>query len=198
MKTKLSVVLIIFFLGQLSAFPQDKKESEPEPLKPALIIIDIQNQHLNWVPEEEKGVALYFINAYISLFRKYELPVIRVYHTDPESGPSPDSEAFQFPDMIKITEDDPMIIKNYPNAFKKTDLEKILRENNCNLLMLCGLSATVCVISTYFGAKDLDFNAFMLKNAIMSHDPTYTDNIEVIFDALSYDAASVILEQAGK
>jgi nicotinamidase-related amidase len=198
MKTKLSVILIIFFLGQLSAFPQEKKESEPEPLKPALVIIDIQNQHLNWVPEEEKGVALYFINAYISLFRKHELPVIRVYHTDPESGPSPDSDAFQFPDMIKITEDDPMIIKNYPNAFKKTDLEKILRENNCNLLMLCGLSATACVISTYFGAKDLDFKTFMLKNAIMSHNPEYTDDIEIIFDAISYDAASVILEQAGK
>ena len=198
MKTRLFVITLIFILGPLSVFSQDKKDSDPELLKPALVIIDIQNQYLNWVPDEEKGVALYFINAYIELFRKYELPVIRVYHTDPEAGPSPDSDAFQFPDMIQVTQDDPMVIKNYANAFKKTDLEKILHEKNCNLLMLCGLSSVGCVISTYFAAKDLDFKAFMLKNAIMSHNPSYTDDIEIIFDALGYDAASVIIEQSGK
>ena len=141
---------------------------------------------------------MYMINEYISMFREQELPVIRVYHTDPEAGPSPDSEEFQYPDYINIDSIDPIIIKNYPNAFKKTDLEKIVREQNCNLLMLCGLSSVGCVISTYFGAKDLDFKVFMLKDAIMCHNSTYTDYIEEIFDALGYEAASVIIEQAGE
>lgn len=198
MKIKLYVILVILISGHLSAFPQEKKDSESEPLKPALVIIDIQNKYLTWVPEQEKNIALYFINAYISLFRKHELPVVRVYHTDPEGGPAPDSEEFQYPDMIQISSDDPMVIKNYANSFKKTDLEKILNEKECNLLFLCGLSSVGCVISTYFGAKDLDFKAFMLKDAIMSHNSEYTSDVEIIFDALSYDAASIILEQAGK
>lgn len=198
MKIKLYVILVILISGHLSAFPQEKKDSESEPLKPALVIIDIQNKYLTWVPEQEKNIALYFINTYISLFRKHELPVVRVYHTDPEGGPAPDSEEFQYPDMIQISSDDPMVIKNYANSFKKTDLEKILNEKECNLLFLCGLSSVGCVISTYFGAKDLDFKAFMLKDAIMSHNSEYTSDVEIIFDALSYDAASIILEQAGK
>jgi nicotinamidase-related amidase len=198
MKIKLSVILVILILGQLSAFPQEKKDSESEPLKPALIIIDIQKKFISWAQEEEKNIALYMINEYISLFREKNFPVIRVYHHNTESGPHPDSEEFQYPDNVKIEPDDPMIIKNYQNSFKKTDLEKILNEKECNLVFLCGLSSVACVISTYFGAKDLDFKAFMLKDAMMSHKPEYTDYIETIFDAISYEAVSIILEQAAK
>jgi len=126
------------------------------------------------------------------------MPVIRVYHTDPEYGPSPESEEFQYPDDIKIKPDDPMVIKNYASSFKKTELDKILKENNCNTLFLCGLSAVGCVISTHFAAKDLDYKVFMLKDAIMSHNSTYTDNIETMFGAVDYEAVSFMLEQAGK
>jgi nicotinamidase-related amidase len=185
-------------VNQITLLSQDKKPDDVEPAKPALVIIDIQNEYLSWIPEQDKGIAMYYINAYISLFRSKNLPVIRVYHTDPEYGPSPESEEFQYPDDIQIKPDDPMIIKNYASSFKKTELDKILRENNCNTLFLCGLSAVGCVISTHFAAKDLDYKVFMLKDAIMSHNSTYTDNIETMFGAVDYEAVSYMLEQAGK
>jgi len=193
-------ILVLFFLiyNQITILSQDKKPEDVEPAKPALVIIDIQNQYLTWITEQDKGIAMYYINAYISLFRSKDLPVIRVYHTDPEYGPSPESEEFQYPDDIKIKPDDPMVIKNYASSFKKTELDKVLKENSCNTLFLCGLSAVGCVISTHFAAKDLDYKVFMLKDAIMSHNSTYTDNVETMFGAVDYEAVSFMLEQAGK
>jgi nicotinamidase-related amidase len=198
MKQLTLMVLMFLIINQITLLSQDEKPDDVEPAKPALVIIDTQNEYLTWIPEQDKGIAMYYINAYISLFRSKNLPVIRVYHTDPEYGPSPESEKFQYPDNIQIKPDDPMIIKNYASSFKKTELDKILRENNCNTLFLCGLSAVGCVISTHFAAKDLDYKVFMLKDAIMSHNSTYTDNIEIMFGAVDYEAVSYMLEQTGK
>ena len=198
MKRNVMAIMFALILGQFLVFSQDKGSKKSEPVKPALIIIDTQNQFLPMIPEGEKNIALRFINGYISVFRKQNLPIIRVYHTDPEWGPHPDSSGFQYLAAIQVKPDDPQIIKNYPSSFKKTSLEKILREKQCNTLFLCGLSSVGCVIATYFAAKDLDFKTFMLKDAIMSHNANYTDSIEEIFGALSYDTVSFILDQVGK
>ena len=55
-----------------------------------------------------------------------------------------------------------------------------------------------CVLATYMGANDLDFKAFLIKDAMMSHNADFTDNIEDIFGALSYDAVTVMLDNAEK
>ena len=76
------------------------------------------------------------------------------------------------------------------------DVMKILKEKNCNTLFLCGLSSVGCVLATYFGAADLDYKAFMLKNSLMSHDSDYTRSIEDIFGAINYQVVKVLLENA--
>jgi nicotinamidase-related amidase len=169
-----------------------------QKMKPALLVIDIQNAYLPYMSEEDKGIGMYMINAAIELFRENGFPIIRVYHTDPKEGPPPGTEAFEFPETIKIKPDDPKIIKNYPSAFKKTDLEKFLRENEYNTLFLCGLSAVGCVMATYWGANDLDFHAFMIKDALISHNSTYTDFVEDICETVTYTALKLILENAEK
>jgi len=138
------------------------------------------------------------INAAIELFRENGFPIIRVYHIDPKEGPPPGTEAFEFPETVKIKPDDPKIIKNYPSAFKKTDLEKFLRENEYNTVFLCGLSAVGCVMATYWGANDLDLNAFMIKDALISHNSTYTDFVEDICETVTYTALKLMLENAEK
>jgi len=188
----LLVVLGLVLLGVFSC-AYGAEEKVERNLKPALLVIDIQNEYLPYMADEEKEYALYMINAVISLFREHDLPVVRVYHTDPESGPAPDSEGFQFPSSVNIEDGDPKIIKNYPNAFTKTDLETILRDMECNTLFLCGLSAVGCVLATYNGAIDRDFDVFLVKNALMSHNARYTDFVEQIFDTVSYKTLTVML-----
>ncbi len=163
-------------------------------MKPALLVIDIQNAYLPYIPERDKEIALELINELIDLFRQHQIPIIRVYHTDPKEGPKPGSEAFEFPASMNIRDDDLKIVKNYPSAFKKTKLAKLLRAQGRDTLFLCGLSAVGCVLATCFGAEDLDFNTFMVKSAIMSHNSSYTRSVEDIFDAVGSMTVQFMLE----
>lgn len=193
----LCAVTLITASGRANPAKCDEMNSA-QRTKPALLVIDIQNAYLPYMSEEDKGIGMYMINAAIELFRANGFPVIRVYHTDPKEGPPPGTEAFEFPETVKIKKDDPQIIKNYPSAFKKTELENWLRENECNTVFLCGLSAVGCVMATYWGANDLDFNAFMIKDALISHNSTYTDFAEDICETVTYTAMKLILESLDK
>jgi nicotinamidase-related amidase len=191
----IALFVIAFMASYVWADSFTLENSNPtQKMKPALLVIDIQNAYLPFMSEEDKGIGMYMINAAIELFRENGFPIIRVYHTDPKEGPPPGTEAFEFPATVKITPDDPKIIKNYPNAFKKTDLEKWLREKEYNTVFLCGLSAVGCVLATYWDAYDLDFNVFMIKDALISHNSTYTDFVENICDTVTYTALKLMLE----
>jgi nicotinamidase-related amidase len=201
-KIGLWLVFLIMISALLQGMPgsKDKADSEKvtQGMKPALLVIDIQNVYLPMMDQAEKERALKVINYVIDMFRSKGFAVIRVYHTDLKYGPKPDSTAFQFPESVTIKPDDPMIIKNYGNAFKKTGLEEKLRESGINTLFLCGLSSVGCVISTFFGALDLDFEAFLLKDALIGPDSKHTKWIEEMFNALGYRALNIMLENARK
>jgi nicotinamidase-related amidase len=192
----LLIMISVLVSGAAGSEKKAGKEQAAKRMKPALLVIDIQNAYLPMMDQAEKDQALKMINYAIGMFRQRGFSIIRIYHTDLKYGPKPDSDAFQFPESVAVKADDPMIIKNYGNAFKKTGLEKLLMEKGCNTVFLCGLSSVGCVISTYFGAIDLDFDAFLLKDTLISHKSKYTKSIEEIFNALGYSALKVMLENA--
>ena len=196
---KETLFLITFALmSVLSAQTDMPRKPMKRDMKPALIVIDIQTRYLPMMAEEGKDLALKMINGAIWLFRQQNLPVIRVYHSDPQFGPNPGEEGFEFPSSVIIKDDDPKVIKNYPSAFTKTDLDKILRDKNVNTVFLCGLSAVGCVLATYYGALDRSFEAFMVKNAIMSHKAEYTDVVEEITETVSFKTLQFMLEHLRK
>lgn len=188
---KIVILLIALISACTTLSAQDKPK---EPIKPALLVIDIQNQFLPMVEQREKEVGLYYIQGYIAEFRKHGLPIICVYHSSPTEGPFPGTPEFEFPDNLGLTPDDPRITKTYANSFNKTELDKVLKEKGINTLFLCGLSSVGCVLATYFGAMDYDYNVFLLKDAIMSHNDVYTSDIETIFDAVSWDVVKLLIE----
>jgi nicotinamidase-related amidase len=162
-------------------------------IKPALLIIDVQNKYLKMIPQREKELAFFFINFLIELFRKHDFPIIRIYHYDEENGPKPDTEEFEYPASVLIKPEDTKIVKTYSDSFNKTNLDRVLKEKGSNTLFLCGLSAVGCVLATRIGAQNNDYNAFIIKDAIMSHNSDYTKNVEAMFDAISYEAVKLIL-----
>lgn len=188
----LIIILFAFFSGTLMSQEQGQTKV---PVKPALLIIDTQNVYLPMVSDREKGVAIYYINGLIELFRSNNYPIIRIYHHDLQSGPNPGTEMFEYPASVLIKDEDAKVIKTYGNGFNKTDLDKILKEKGCNTLFLCGLSAVGCVLATWIGAQDLDYNAFMVKDALMSHNPDYTNQIEDMFGAVGFDVVKLIVEK---
>jgi len=198
MKKVIAILTLLLMIISNNSFSQDKKEQAKTQIKPALLVIDIQNTYLTMVHEREKEVALYYINALIDLFRSHGFPIIRVYHFDKENGPKPGTEQFEFPASVQIKPDDPKVIKTYGDGFNKTDLDKVIKEKGSNTLFLCGLSAVGCVLATWIGAQNNDYNTFMVKDAIMSHNSDYTNNVEDMFNAVSYDVIKLILDNSQK
>lgn len=193
-KITISIVFLIL-IASTSLLAQGNAEQK-KVIKPALLVIDIQNEYLPMVPERDKEIGMYYINSLIQLFRLYNYPVVRVYHTDKQHGPQPGTEKFEFPTSVLVKADDPKVIKNYGDGFNKTELDQILKEKGCNTLFLCGLSAVGCVLSTWIGAQNHDYTAFMVKDAIMSHNSVFTDNVEVMFDAVGFDVVKLIVESS--
>ncbi len=199
MRKAVVVLFILLMIVSGKSFSQEQKAQTKAPVKPALLVIDIQNAYLSMVPEREKAVAMYYINESIEPFRSNGYPVIRIYHFDKESGPNPGTDQFEFPETASTKPDDAKVIKTYGDGFNKTDLNKIINEKGSNTLFLCGLSAVGCVLSTWIGAQNHDYKAFLVKDAIMSHNSDYTNQVEDMFNAVSYDVVKLILESsAGK
>jgi len=165
-------------------------------IKPVLLVIDIQNFSLKFIPDKDIEAALFRINMFIDLFRKHGFPIIRIYHLSEEHGLVQGNKDFEFPASVSIKPEDQMVIKTYPDSFNKTDLDRILREKDCNTLFICGLSATGCALATWLGAFNHDYKAFLLKDALMSPNKDHTSNIEIMFDAVGYEIIQLMLENA--
>jgi nicotinamidase-related amidase len=187
-------LLILLLLLLSPALFAGQNQPEKKQVRPALIVIDVQNAYLPFMAEKDSKLTYATVNGAIALFRQYDCPVIRVYHTDPKGGPNPGSKGFEFDPAINIRPDDQQIIKNFPSAFKKTDLDQYLRDKGCNTLFLCGLSAVGCVLATYHGALDLDYRVYMLKDGLMSHNSDFTDFVEDAMESVSYYTLKFILE----
>ena len=196
MNRRLVVLTLVVLLVSSALVASAAEKPAPSKMKPALVVMDVQNVWLPYMDEKDKKVGMDMINHVIALFRDNGFPVIRVYHTEPGEGPAPGTEAFEFPKTVAIRDDDPKIVKNYGNAFKKTDLDKVLREKGVNTVFLVGLSAVGCVLATYHGADDLDYNVFMVKHALISHDATLTKSVYDICSTISYGPLKLLLETA--
>ncbi|HYA48537.1 MAG TPA: isochorismatase family protein [Burkholderiales bacterium] len=194
---KRTMLLALLVLGLALGLAAQAKPA-PAKVRPALLVIDIQNAYLPRMDEKDVKRVMPMINYVIALFRDNGFPVIRVYHTDLKAGPAVDSTDFQFPKTTAVKPDDPRIIKNFPNAFKKTDLGRMLKEKNINTVFLCGLSATGCVLATYFGALDLDYDAFMVKGALISPSAADTGHVEDICVTIDYWPLKLLLENIGR
>ena len=184
----------LILMGTIVFSQEDEKKQEKKKMNPALLVIDVQKEYLPMMSAEDQDLAIEMMNWSIWVFRKFDLPVIRVYHTDPEWGPKEDSPGFAFHDSLKILPEDPMVIKTYPSSFTKTNLDEILKEKKVNTLFICGLSAVGCALSTYTDATSHDYKAFLVKDALLSHKEEYTDNIEEIFNAIDLETIMYMIE----
>jgi len=191
---KVSLALVVSLLLALCAVPGRGDDGERVEIKPVLLVIDVQNAFWPLMSEEDRASAPEKINQAIALFREFGQPVIRVYHSHPERGPEPGTERFAFVSSIAVKDEDPEVIKGRPSAFVKTDLEQMLRESERNIVFLCGLSATGCVLATYFGAEEREFMAFMVEGALLSGDSSKTEAVEGICSSLSVEKVRDILE----
>jgi len=149
--------------------------------KKALIIIDIQNDYF-------EGGANPLVNSWeaslntkriLEVFRKNKLPVIHIQHLSVRPGSSffiPDTVGSEIHKHVFPVDGEKIIIKNYPNAFRDTELLDQLRSNSITELVICGMMTHMCVDATVRAAKDFGFNCFVIGDASATKDLEIQNN----------------------
>jgi nicotinamidase-related amidase len=86
------------------------------------------------------------------------IPVIHIQHDDgPGSLYDIHGETGAIVDRVAPRDDEPIVVKNYPNAFVQTELSDRLESLGVQNLVLAGFMTHMCVNSTARGAFNLGY-----------------------------------------
>lgn len=163
-------------------------------MKLGLMIIDMQKEYYQGGALSQMDRAVEYINAVIPLFVAKNLPIIWVQDVDEGDGVVPGAEGFEFIDSLTPPENAIRIHKYYGNSFNKTDCDKILKEYGIDTVVMTGFCAEYCVLSTYRGAKDLDYFPVILKNGIASTEESHKEFVENISETITYGMLKKMLD----
>ena len=172
----------------------NRQPRQEKPMKMALMIIDLQKAYQNERNEKYMLAACEYINAVIPVFRNKKLPVFWVQHKNDGDGALPGKRGFDFIDDLKPDPKDIRIVKEYGNAFNKTECLTLLQKRGIDTVLITGFSAEYCVLSTYRGALDLDLTPIILQNSLASDNREAIDFVEKISNIASYPVIMKMLE----
>lgn len=154
-------------------------------MKPALMVIDMQKEFYKCETLSQMDRAAEYINWVLPKFEAKGLPVIWVQDVDEEDGVVPGAEGFEFIESLTPKDGSIRIHKRYGNSFNKTDCDKILKDAGVDTVVMTGYCAEFCVLSTYRGAKDLDYFPVILKNGIASSKESNKEFVENISETIT-------------
>lgn len=138
----------------------------------ALVLIDCQNTYREGIMALN-GVeaALDEAAQLLAAARRLGIPVFHIQH---DSGPGSPYDISQpigaIADKVAPVSGEPVIVKNYPNSFVGTDLEKQLKASGRNNVVIAGLMTHMCVNSTTRGAFNLGFAPTVVAAATATRD----------------------------
>lgn len=84
-------------------------------------------------------------------------------------------------DELKPEPGDYVIAKHRWNAFYQTNLELSLRSRGIDTILLCGGATHIGVASTAYGARDLDFNLVIVRDACSGLEDNLRQFMERVF-----------------
>ncbi|MEZ9297297.1 cysteine hydrolase family protein [Vibrio splendidus] len=144
----------------------------------ALLLIDFQNDYFpsyegaKWALSEtekaaEKGAQL------LSAFRDKQLPVVHVRHEFPTNDAPfflPESNGAQIHSSVTPLEGEPVIVKHQINSFRDTELNKVLKEQGVENLIIVGAMSHMCIDAVTRAATDLGYECHVAHDACTTLD----------------------------
>jgi nicotinamidase-related amidase len=151
-------------------------------MKEALIIIDVQNDYFQGgkIELENPLDALKNIEKLLSKFRAEKKEVIFIQHISVREDAGfflEKTEGAEIHKKILPLQSEKVIIKNYPNSFFYTELDKFLKEKAVESLVITGMMTHMCVDSTTRAAKDLGYKCTVIKDCCATRDFIFEENI---------------------
>jgi nicotinamidase-related amidase len=134
----------------------------------ALLIVDAQNGALERAHQRDLVVAN--VGGLVERARQEGVPVIWVQHSDEQVAR--ESHAWRI--VTELTPDDaePLVEKNYGDAFEDTTLESVLSALGVGRLVVVGAQTDWCVRSTLHGAIARGYDTTLVSDAHTTEDQT--------------------------
>jgi len=149
-------------------------------MKTALLVIDIQKDYFEGGKYPLVNPLQAAKNAYqlLQCFREHGGQHVHIQHI----SLSPDATFFikgdsgsDIHDSVAHFEDEPIVYKHYPNAFRETNLLVMLKEWGVERVVICGMMTHMCVDATARAAADFGFQVIIAEDACASRDLKYGD-----------------------
>ena len=134
----------------------------------ALLVVDVQNCASGEAHDRDAVVAR--IATLIDRARAAGSDVIWVQDED-EDHPR-GSDAWQLVPELSRDESEPLVGKEYGDAFEDTDLENVLAERGVGHLYVAGAQTDECIRSTLHGAIARGYDATLVADAHTTEDAT--------------------------
>ena len=144
----------------------------------ALLLIDIQRDYFpgGRHPLVGSDHAADAAASVLGAFRAGSEPVVHVQHSWDEPDAEylkPGTPGFEHDGRVAPAEDEPVVVKRAPNAFLGTDLERRLRSEGIDQLVVAGMMTSMCVDATVRAAVDLGFAVTVVGDACAAPDLEY-------------------------
>jgi nicotinamidase-related amidase len=147
-------------------------------MKTALLIIDLQNDYFPGGNNELVNSLEASMKAgeLLGRFRDKNLPVVHVCHLSVRPGSTyfiPGATGSEIHANVRPLPNEKVIIKNYPNSFRETELHNYLQEQQIDHLVVLGMMSHMCVDATARAGKDLGYRVTVVEDACATKDLTF-------------------------
>jgi nicotinamidase-related amidase len=134
----------------------------------ALLVLDVQIGAVDGAHRRDAVVAN--IGSLVERARRQQIPVVWVQHSDEHIVRGSDGWRI-VPELIPA-ETEPLVEKNYGDAFEATTLETVLSGLGVGRLIVVGAQTDACIRSTLHGAFTRGYDATLVSDAHTTEDLT--------------------------
>jgi nicotinamidase-related amidase len=151
-------------------------------MKNCLILVDFQNDYFPGGNMELVGIEQAAENAKILLneSRRAKSPAIHIQHISARPEATfflPETYGAKINHMVEPLEDEIVVVKNFPNSFRNTNLLELLKKKEIDGLVICGAMSHMCIDATTRAAFDLGFNCTIAEDACATRDLNFKGRI---------------------
>ena len=144
-------------------------------MKAALILIDLQNDYFPGGAMELADMTRAAAQArdLLGACRQARRPIFHVQHIALGPGATffrPDTPGVEINESVRPLAGEPVIRKQYPNAFRETGLLETLQSTGVEELIICGAMSHMCIDATTRAAFDFGLRCIVIHNACATRD----------------------------
>jgi nicotinamidase-related amidase len=141
----------------------------------ALLLVDLQQDYFPGGRHPVVGAVEAVTGAarLLSCARAVDIPIVHVQHISSRPDASfflPGTDGVRFHPAVAPRPGETVVEKHYPNSFRETSLERLLRKRKVDRVVVAGMMTHMCIDATVRAAADLGFSVTLAADACATRD----------------------------